>query len=141
MLLGNGSGNISAFGGTYARTSLSPSNASADISIDNNGGFSTSGSGGVSTIDTISADSWFFPEATGVGNNYWVRATLTGGSAPSSGSGTGTWLALSSNRSWANSQSVIGTRTSTLLLEIAADAAGTIIVNSGTIIITATKDP
>lgn len=53
----------------------------------------------------------------GIGNDFQVRATLTGGVAPSSGT-LNTWQTMNVNRSWTNNQTVVGSRNSELFIEI-----------------------
>lgn len=80
--------------------------------------------------------SWFSPDPTpGIGNSYWIRATLQSGTAPASGA-VGQWLQLNATRSWtytAPSGEVFSSRHGVLLIQIATDAAGSNIVSSGTI--------
>lgn len=64
--------------------------------------------------------------AGGVGS---VRATLTGGENPSSGT-LGAWLPLTADRAWENASMPGGLRSSTLLLEISLDGGATV-VSSG----------
>ena len=75
---------------------------------------------------------------------YLIRATVTAGSAPSSG-GVGTWLDLTAGRTWyVNSGGSPGeVSTSTLLLEIAEDITGGEVpgpvLASGTYVMTVTR--
>lgn len=61
---------------------------------------------------------------SGAASNYEVRATVTAG-ALSTGL-TGSWLALSSNRTWTRSRTIVGTGTATLLIEIRDTATSTV---------------
>lgn len=54
---------------------------------------------------------------------YYIRATQTAGSTPTSGT-LGTWQAMTSARSWHNSRTTVGTKTSTLLIELSSSASG-----------------
>lgn len=74
---------------------------------------------------------WYNPITPAVGNSYWVRATVTSG-ALTSGT-TGSWLALTSARTWsvvADSGNILAQATFTI--QIASDAAGTTIVGTMT---------
>jgi hypothetical protein len=136
-----GAGNFNGptnFGGNIEASSLSPATATASATIESTGAWTATASP-LQNIDTITGDRWFGP-GNAVGANYWVRATLTAGTAPTGGSGTGTWLQLSSARSWSKTQSTIGSTSSTLLIEVATDAGGVNVVCSGSIVIKATED-
>jgi hypothetical protein len=128
---------LSTFGGSVDYTALSGS-ASASAGLGTTGSTTSSGSP-IQNLDTVAGKRWFGPSDPD-GSLYWCRATLSSGTAPTSGSGTGTWLQLNVARSWTNSQATLGTRTSNLLIEIATDAGGTNIVGSSSFIITATRE-
>jgi hypothetical protein len=74
----------------------------------------------------------------GLSGNYWIRATLASGVSPG-GSAMTTWLQMNVARSWSLAQSVTGTKTCTLTIEMAADSAGTSIVGSNSYSITADR--
>lgn len=69
---------------------------------------------------------WYTDTVTGIGSSYWVRATTISGT----GSGTtGSWLALSTARSWSVGAIAGGdSNTWILKLEFASDSGGTTIV-------------
>lgn len=72
----------------------------------------------------------------GTASNYEVKATLLGGATPT---GTlGSWLALSSNRAWTLSQSLVGDTTCTLLIEI-RNALSLAVVDTATVTIYAER--
>lgn len=74
---------------------------------------------------------WADPESAGTGNNYWIRFTHNGGTAPNTGDSTGTWHALSSDREFGYTRSALGTTTGEVKVEIASDSSGTTIVATG----------
>lgn len=73
----------------------------------------------------------------GSNSQFEVRATLQSGVAPQAGD-LNIWQALSIPRTWSNSQSSVGTRTSTLLIEIRGP--GGFVVAQATVTITATSE-
>ena len=125
------------FGGTlYAYTSYK-TNASATVEFGSDGSISGIGvatDGGVIT-DTISGDTWYSPNTTGIGSSYWVKAT-TGDFV--NGSPTGSWESLSSTQAWyvdviGDSQTMIAS----LFIEISSSGTGTPVVASGTVVLQA----
>ena len=122
---------ITAPNGFTTHAVAAPADASAGMSMLSNGQIT------YNVLNSHSAQTnWATPTLIGIGNNYWVRATLLSGTAPSSGS-IGVWLALSSTRSWTNAMTGTGTKISELTFEISSDAGGVVIVSSGTFTITA----
>jgi hypothetical protein len=73
---------------------------------------------------------WYTPTGGTPGAAYWIRATNTG-VALTGGAAVGTWLALSTDRSWTMAKTS-AISTAILKFEIATDAAG------GTIVFTST---
>lgn len=89
---------------------------------------------------TLVADSgfpggWYSTTTTGIGSSFWVRATTVSGS----GSGTtGSWLALSTARSWSVGAPAGGNFSSwVLMMEFASDSGGTTIVATTQLTLTA----
>lgn len=76
----------------------------------------------------------------GVASNYEVRATLTSGTTPTSGT-LNSWLSCGTDRNWSNSNSAQdgSTVTSTLTVEIREASTGTV-KDSASIIINATSE-
>lgn len=114
---------------TYTDTTFDPGTAGVTLAINSNGSLTATGD----NSGTLDSYNWITP-TTG-SSSYFVRATLIGGSF-SSGT-TGTWLALTSNRTWSVSQSGAGTRTANATFEISSNSSGTNIVASANIILTA----
>ena len=56
---------------------------------------------------SVDAGDWIAPKASAP-SNYEVRATLNFGTPNGGSSATGSWLALTSNRSWGVTQIVVG---------------------------------
>jgi hypothetical protein len=76
--------------------------------------------------------------ASTVADDYEVRATLSSGSTPSSGT-MSSWLNLGTSRSWSNNIGAdAGTKTSTILFEIRRASDG-VVLDSATITIFATS--
>lgn len=81
---------------------------------------------------------WF--STGGAGALYWVRCSPIAGTL-SSGT-TGVWLALTSNRAFTVTRSSpAGTKSCTATFEIASDAAGTTVVATASIALTAIVNP
>lgn len=68
------------------------------------------------TAGDIIADRWLVGGSNG--SLYEARATLVSGTLSPGASATGSWLALSSDRSWYVSRSSIGTKSCTIDIEI-----------------------
>lgn len=122
--------------GTYLDAAFSPNDAQVDFSVNSNG--SVLATAGVSFPTTLTSYNWITP-TTGSTTHY-VRATLTSGTFTSGT--TGTWLALTSNRSWrtAFTSNSPGSKVTIATFEIATDAAGTNVVVSASIRLEALVD-
>jgi len=92
----------------------------ASLTIESDGEVSGTGNLAVSVTDWWSAA----PEA-GLGDDYEVKATVSSGSNPSTGT-VGSWQALSSNRAWSLRQVTNGSSSSSLLIQIRDTATQTI---------------
>lgn len=108
----------------------SPTNATVQYQLTNAGVTNTINQGG-----TTSQGNWVTP-AGAAGANYEVRASIVSGSLTSGT--TGSWLALSSTRTWALTQSSIGSSTCVLTIEI-RNATSLAVLDSATITLTAEK--
>jgi hypothetical protein len=118
----------------YLDTALSPTDARVVFSVNSNGTVLATGD----TTGTLASYNWLTP-TTG-STTYYVRATLTSGTF-SSGT-TGTWLALTSNRSWVTlfTSNSPGNKMTTATFEIATDSGGTNVVVSASISLEAFVD-
>jgi hypothetical protein len=118
----------------YLDTALSPTDARVVFSVNSNGTVLATGD----TAGTLASYNWITP-TTG-STTYYVRATLTSGTF-SSGT-TGTWLALTSNRSWVTlfTSNSPGNKMTTATFEIATDSGGTNVVVSASISLEAFVD-
>jgi hypothetical protein len=83
----------------------------------------------------VAAGNWHAPTTAGIGSTHWVRAVVRSGStAPMSGT-VGSWLQLSTARTWSNTASSPGDdESSDLDYEIATSAGGTPVVATGGVI-------
>lgn len=89
---------------------------------------------GVAGVSTVVFPPWVVPKNL-AGGNYECRATLNSGSL---GSGTtGSWLALSSTRTWAVATSSPGTQSANLTIEIRLASTG-VVLTSATITLNST---
>lgn len=116
------------------------------------GNFSDSGPGGADIRYRVNADeeesyaqwggasyiafnNWIVP--AGMYSTHYIRATKNSGDVPDSGT-LGSWEALSTARMWQLSLGGAGSKTCNLTIEIATDSGGSNIVDSATVILTAT---
>lgn len=75
---------------------------------------------------SVDAGDWIDPKASAP-SDYEVQATLVSGTLTGGSSATGSWLALTSNRSWTLTQTVIGVATQVdLTIEIRKGAGATL---------------
>lgn len=102
-----------------------PDSATCSLALTQAGLMTTTGNGS-------SADpTWCVPKNLTVGDGYWARLDVTAGSSPT-GSATGSWLQLSSTRTWTWSQASVGTKSATFTLRIAEDSGGVSVVGTVT---------
>lgn len=134
-LLAGGGGVVTPLTALNVTDTVLLSTADATLRFDTNGAVtSLTNSNGVQQITD-----WYQPNITGIGNQFWIRATLSSGTSPT-GSALNTWLQLSSPASWRLTQTTNGSRTCTLAISIATDSGGTNVVTTGTATITATYE-
>ena len=105
---------------TASASSLEFGTATATLTAESDGEVSGVGSTGLTTPDW-----WSAAPDVGVGADYEIRATLLSGTTPTSGT-LGTWLSLSSNRSWSMVRSTDGTSSCSLTIEIRDTATSTV---------------
>lgn len=101
--------------------------SSASITLGSNGVVSETGA---AADNSSPGANWFSPTQTGIGSQYWVRATVTVGASTDTGT-FGSWLSLSAGQSWGQN-SATSTKSTTFTLEFATDAAGANIVKTVT---------
>lgn len=134
-LLGTGGGPVYRLDtDVYIDNAISPTDASTTLNINSDGTVVATGA----NTGTLASYNWITP-TTG-STTYYVRATLTSGTFTSGT--TGTWLALSSNRSWntAYTSDTPGNKATTATFEIATDSGGTNVVVSASISLEAIVD-
>jgi hypothetical protein len=110
--------------------------ASASVTLNTDGTVTTGGS--APDVNTT----WLNYASSGAGSSYWVRATSLGGSGSGSQIGTtGSWLQLSSARSWEAETSTPDTSQSwALSFEFATAVSGTPIVGISRVSLSATSN-
>lgn len=129
MLVGGGEPLVTLTNQNVSEVNVgSPS--SATYIANSNGSIQQSTIGG----GTTTLEQWITP-AVGM-SGYEVRATLNSGSLTTGT--TGSWLTLGSTQSWNCAQSVVGTKTANLTIEI-RNATTLVVKASCTVIITATE--
>lgn len=129
-----GSGTGSNYAGAVAERDVAAGAATCNLLFNTDGTITNTGS--ATNNSTGFPCSWYQPTTASIGNSFWVRSTLTSGTFTTDPS-AGTWLALSSVRTWTRNASSGNRQTAVATFEIAADAAGTQIVYSGTITVVA----
>ena len=126
---------ISIADATCSNTELDPDDAFAGYELQDDGDiFRNLGIGGGASNTDIG--DWITPKINMAA--YECRATLNSGTSPA-GSAVGSWLALSSGRSWNLTRTSLGTVTCNLTIEIRRASDGTVL-DSCTVILTATVD-
>ena len=96
--------------------------STASITFNSNGTVSSVGNAGTYTTD------WIDPTSAAP-DNYEIRATISSGTMTS---GTfGSWLALTSNRTWSKTQFTVGSSSAQVLFEIRKGSGS--VLDSGTI--------
>ena len=117
--------------GSYSDNQQSPTDADCTITFNTNGSWSCTGDSGGSGI---------WKTGGGTGANYWIKWTNTSGTL-SSGT-AGTWQQISTNPAFGVVFTGInGSKSCTGTVQIATDAAGVNVIDSGSITITATVTP
>jgi hypothetical protein len=109
------------------RIVVDPADATASYALESDGDIAT---------NLVDSGDWITPKAA-AGADYECRATVVSGTFTS---GTfGSWLALSSTRSWTLVRTTLGTSTASMLIEIRRASDGTVL-DSATISFTATVE-
>lgn len=120
-------------GGATQDFSTSPATATATTTFQTDGSVTHATSSSPGPMS-----SWFLPNVAGIGNSHWVRATIVSGTFTTGTAGS--WLALSSLRTWTKTQNVVGASTVSFTLELATDSGGTNIVKTASCSLTAEMD-
>ncbi len=119
-LAGLGRPRVSLADGTTTSSGLA--NQTATYTLEADGDIITATTGGGS----VDAGDWIAPKGA-AGGNYEVMATVVSGSV-SSGT-TGSWLALSSDRTWTRSRATSGSDTVVLTIEIRRTGTTTVLAS------------
>lgn len=133
VMVSDGGGDVALVADTIGSRSTS---ATSTLTINFNTDGTITYSFIIATDDSASNSRWF--SSDGAGASRWVRMTVNSGTVTSGT--TGTILALTSNRTWTQSRTTLGTQTANVTMEIFADAAGTILISSAAWTIYATRD-
>ena len=103
------------------------SSATASFAVSSNG--TASGAGTINDGTTPGSSNWYTPTTTGIGNSYYVKYTVTSGSASSNAASS--FTLLNTPPSITKTASA-GSGTCTFKIEIATDSGGTNIVFTST---------
>lgn len=108
---------------SVSASEISPTDAHASFRMGADGHWYTSDTSVISYVDR---GSWITPNSRA--NAYEVRFTVTAGSTPG-GDPTGTWLAMSADRTWTLSETTDGfaSKSTTFTLEIRRAADGVVV--------------
>lgn len=137
LLMGIGSRNAQLQAATYTNTNVTPTNSSAYIRLDSDGGaYSNAATGANGGVDTLRY-TWML--GVGPSSAYEARATLTAGTL-SSGT-VDTWLGLGTDRNWQRDRTsdTAGTDSATITLEI-RDAVTLVVYASKSVTLQAVVD-
>ena len=129
-LLGAAGATFRLDSGSYLDVAISPGTASATLTLNSNGSLAVT----TANSGTLASYNWITP-TTG-STSYFVRLTVTSGAF--GGSATGSWIAV--GQAWSVIRNSLGTTSADGTLAIASDAAGTNIVASASITLTAQVD-
>lgn len=130
------------FGGSVDKALIGASACVVTVYFNPDGSITTWATSGAGGDDSMDGDTWFAPAKAGVGAGYWLNAVLASGTAPTSGT-MGAWTQLSSAQSYtynSGTGGVVSTRYGTIDFKVASDAAGTNVVCSGSIYISASRE-
>lgn len=132
LLVANTADVVTLVGGTISDEVTSPTTCDVEYQL-TNGGLEKYAltSGGFVTLG-----SWVIPTANA--GNYEVRATLNSGSLTSGT--TGSWLALSTTRTWVRQRIAIGSSSANLTIEVRRASDG-LVMASKTVDLTASVTP
>lgn len=128
----NLAGPVNQFGGTVYARRIGGNNAIATVNFRFDGTVSGSVSPTTGGANEANGDMWYQPATAGIGSSYWIRATLSSGTTPTTGT-MNTWQQLDVTRTWENKSGLgnVGSRSSTILFEISATSGGAVVC-SGT---------
>lgn len=130
LLGGGGASVVNNFNGADS-SSFSPTKGPSTATIT----FANDGSVNKTVIpfdggSTVFPTDWYLAHTGSIGSSYWIRATLSSGTSPTTGS-IGTWLSLSSGYAWSLHANTGSIKTCTLFIEIASDSGGVNIATNG----------
>jgi hypothetical protein len=107
---------------TVANVRIDPSDCQAGYRLENDGDIHVSNGLGVYS----DVGDWVTPTSA-AGGDFECRATITSGTLTSGSSASGSWLALSTTRTWFVEQTTIGVKTCIFTLEIRRTSDGTVL--------------
>lgn len=125
----------SSYNGGIVSYNTPAGGSSASLSFNTDGSITSTGTT-TGSGPNLGHSKWFIPLSAGIGSSYWIRATLSSGNAWTSGT-MGSWIQLSSIRTWTTNAAGGSVKSNVTLFEIASDAGGSNIVATGSITTTA----
>lgn len=125
-----GGGPVSNFAGNITKYVFGASACSVTVTFETDGTVTGSEGGPAGTfINDAAGDTWYEPTLAGIGSSYWIRATLTSGSAPSTGA-VGAWEQLTLSKAWnynSGTGGAVSNRSGTVLFEISKTSGGAVV--------------
>ena len=125
-----GGGPVSHFSGTISKYVTGAVACTVTATFETDGTVTGSESGPAGTFSNgASGDTWYEPTLAGIGSSYWIRATLTSGSTPSTGT-LDTWQQLTSSKSVgynSGTGGAVSSRGGTVLFEISKTSGGAVV--------------
>lgn len=108
------------------------------LTLNRDGDLLATGDAGDSVSGTPNADEWH-RDNTGatLGDDWDVRATLTAGTTPTTGTMSPTWQRLNANRAWYNSATGGATKTSTITFDFRLNGETTVLATVTGVVISA----
>lgn len=110
---------LDAIGSSFGSLQLG-GNAAATLQLDADGDIT----GQTDLLGLHDVGDWIIPKAA-AGGNYECRLTVNSGSVDIGS--TGSWLSLSSNRAWSQSQVGVGESTANVTLEVRQASSGVVL--------------
>lgn len=122
-----------AFGGPKTRVAITDQSVSDSGLGSRTATYTLTNTGLVQDHDATTLENWVTP-TTAAGAAYEVRATLVPYSGTLSAGTTGSWLVLSSTRSWSVTAATTGSADASITVEIRLAASGTVLDSASIIL-------
>lgn len=129
-MMAAGGGVVSHFAGNITKFVAGAVACSVTVTFETDGTVTGSEGGPAGTfINGAAGDKYFTPATPGIGSSLWLRATLSSGSTPSSGT-MGTWQQVTSPRAYtynSGTGGAVSNRGGTVLFELSKTYGGAVV--------------